>query len=333
MMRKRGTIRVLFATVFVVLLAALVAGGASAGDGDHHTNGDAAKQVPATQATAAPTPAAVVAGATVTTVASGLDNPRDLAFGPDGRLYVAEAGHGGPFCAPGGHEGGGDTCAGFTSRNSWIDQGTGMVNPVVDGIISLADSHGFRATGVDSVSRHARQVDLRDRHGIRSRRQEGFLRPVGAGRAKSRLGRLIRVDGAFFQFVADVGGFDFAWAALHGGLIAVRFPDANPYGVLALPNETWVVDAGANTLDRVRLDGSWTSSILPEPAVVGCGSDVRRPRPGWCALHWRAHRRWERPGCVDGLAVDCSFGLAGVGDGSYGGDRLRFRRRRPVLRR
>src|SRR5690242_9224177 len=35
------------------------------------------------------------AHSTVTTIASGLDNPRGLAFGPDGGLYVAEAGKGG----------------------------------------------------------------------------------------------------------------------------------------------------------------------------------------------------------------------------------------------
>ena len=31
----------------------------------------------------------------ITQVMSGLDNPRHLAFGPEGALYVAEAGHGG----------------------------------------------------------------------------------------------------------------------------------------------------------------------------------------------------------------------------------------------
>ena len=35
-----------------------------------------------------------------------------------------------------------------------------------------------------------------------------------------------------------------------------QFPDANPYGVLALPGRTYVADAGANTLDLVLADGS-----------------------------------------------------------------------------
>ena len=36
------------------------------------------------------------AGAATRIVMSGLDNPRGLAFGPQGALYVAEAGRGGP---------------------------------------------------------------------------------------------------------------------------------------------------------------------------------------------------------------------------------------------
>ena len=36
---------------------------------------------------------------TITPVASGLDNPRGLAFGPNGALYVAEAGVGEPTSA------------------------------------------------------------------------------------------------------------------------------------------------------------------------------------------------------------------------------------------
>jgi hypothetical protein len=45
--------------------------------------------------TASFTFAGSAAAATVTTVMSGLDNPRGLAFGPEGALYVVEAGRGG----------------------------------------------------------------------------------------------------------------------------------------------------------------------------------------------------------------------------------------------
>src|SRR5579863_8114065 len=41
-----------------------------------------------------------VLAATITPVATGLDNPRGLSFGPDGRLYVAEAGNAGTACNP-----------------------------------------------------------------------------------------------------------------------------------------------------------------------------------------------------------------------------------------
>jgi hypothetical protein len=268
-------------TLFVVLLAALVAGGASAGDGDHHKGGDAGQQAAETQS-AASTAGAVAA--TMTAVASGLDNPRDLAFGPDGRLYVAEAGHGGPYCAPGGPGGVGDTCAGFTSRISWINQATGTVTPVVDGLISLADSHGFGATGVDGVSVAPDGSIYGIITGSAAGVPEGFPAPAWAlAKAKSQLGRLIKVTGpGTFSSLADVGGFDFAWTSTRKQLVPDQFPDANPYGVLALPREAWVVDAGANTLDRVRPNGSIdVVAFFPNPpasdAVPTC---IERGRDG-----------------------------------------------------
>src|SRR5687768_3126063 len=52
------------------------------------------------------------AGGALKVVADGLDNPRGIGFGPDGALYVAEAGAGGPPpCVSGGPEGG-EACFG-----------------------------------------------------------------------------------------------------------------------------------------------------------------------------------------------------------------------------
>ena len=44
---------------------------------------------------AQPIPCPIPAPAPCRVVMTGLDNPRDLAFGPEGALYVAEAGRGG----------------------------------------------------------------------------------------------------------------------------------------------------------------------------------------------------------------------------------------------
>ena len=193
------------------------------------------------------------AAPTATPVATGLDNPRDLAFGPDGKLYVAEAGHGGPECVTGGESG--TTCIGFTSRISRIN-GDGTVTPVVDGLVSEADNTGSGATGVDGIAFKGDDV-----LGIITGSSDA-IPPTGfsadtVAKASKQLGRLITADpGDEWSSVADVGHFDFQWSADHADLVPGQFPDANPYGVAVGPTATWVVDAGANTLDRIDKHGN-----------------------------------------------------------------------------
>ena len=63
----------------------------------------------------------------VRTVARGLDNPRGLAFLPDGTLAVAEAGHAGPLClGPG-------VCVGLSGEVVAIDSRESRVEPA-DGL-------------------------------------------------------------------------------------------------------------------------------------------------------------------------------------------------------
>jgi hypothetical protein len=64
----------------------------------------------------------------------------------------------------------------------------------------------------------------------------------------------VRLDGTS-ETIANVGSYDYEWTSDHSDLWE-EFPDANPYGVLALPGHIYVADAGANTLNEVFADGS-----------------------------------------------------------------------------
>jgi sugar lactone lactonase YvrE len=203
-------------------------------------------------------PAAAKSGPKVTTVVSGRDNPRDLAFGPDGRLYVAEAGHGGSECVAGGEEG--TLCFGFTSGISRVNVHARRSRRVVSGLASNADPTGAFATGVDGISLRGNGRIF----GITALSRDAIPPGLSAGttaKLQQHPGRLITVTPAGkVKFLADVGHENFMWSAAHAHLVPGQFPDANPYGVLALPGATWVVDAGSNTIDRIGANG--------EPSVV-----------------------------------------------------------------
>jgi hypothetical protein len=74
----------------------------------------------------------------------------------------------------------------------------------------------------------------------------------------------------------DIGDQEYAWTAAHSALFE-DFPDANPYGVLlthggsAASGNTFVVDAGANTVSRVAAHGtiSVIAYIPNETPVAG----------------------------------------------------------------
>jgi hypothetical protein len=209
---------------------------------------------------------AAAAAPKVTTVVSGLDNPRDLAFSPNGRLYVAEAGHGGPECVNGGEEG--TICLGFTSAISRVRIASHRSTRIVSGLASGADRSGAFATGVDGIS-FARNGRL---YGIMTSSRDVIppgLTPPTAAKLQQQLGQLISLKpGGAVRYVADVGHENHTWSAAHAGLVPGQFPDANPYGVLALPRARWVVDAGANTINRIGSNGRVTiMGFIPNPAA------------------------------------------------------------------
>jgi hypothetical protein len=205
-----------------------------------------------------------------TTIAKGLDNPRDLAIGPDGKLYVAEAGHGGPECQT--HEGE-TACVGFTSGVSRIE--SGAAHKVLSGFFSISEGGGFGATGIDGIS-------FFDSHlfGIEAGSQDavppsGFA-PATLAKAREQAGRLGAADfSGHVKEVANVGHFDFEWSKEHKFLVPEQFPDANPYGVLAGSFGELVVDAGANTLDFVSPGGAiQVLAFFPSPKTTPPESDA-----------------------------------------------------------
>lgn len=191
-------------------------------------------------------PGPAAASGTVSVVASGLDSPRGVGFLGD-RLLVAEAGHGGTTCFPGGP--GGTACVGPSSQVSWVNTATGTHTPLVTGLYSLSlGAEGTLGASGLSVGDGRILVQI-----------GGTPQEDATALAQAQAGRLISVhrDGNW-NTVAQVGKFDFNYT--------LRFPeppgtgtqehDSNPYGVLATDEGAYVADAGSNTLDRISDEGS-----------------------------------------------------------------------------
>src|SRR4051794_7320158 len=98
----------------------------------------------------------VYSQATCTPVMSGLDSPRGLAFGPEGALYVTEAGRGAGVvaspatdlrCFPG--PAGGLTCYGPTGAVSRLWHGEQTRGAT--GLPSIAQPNGSRGTGATDI--------------------------------------------------------------------------------------------------------------------------------------------------------------------------------------
>ena len=171
----------------------------------------------------------------MTPIAKGLDNPRGLSFGPGGRLYVAEAGHGGGVCLPAKppEE---PFCVGFTGGISVIGgpgrHGSSGASRVLTGIVSFAEQSGIAATGLDGVSARGNgglfgviteSVPGLERLGFPLSSQELVL-------AKEQVGRLIQANpSGRYRALAPVGDVDFRWTEEHFKELGVEQPpDANP---------------------------------------------------------------------------------------------------------
>jgi hypothetical protein len=187
-------------------------------------------------------------------VASGLDNPRGLAFGHSGALYVAEAGRGGD--GPCIELAEGPQCAGTTGAITRISHGA--QRRVITGLPSLASPEdGSGASGPHDIALDG----------------WGAYVPVGLGgdpalreqlgRLGPRFGQLYRVSPFFgVRAVADLAAFEAAEDP------SGSEPNSNPNSVATFHSKRYVVDAGGNDLLRVGRNGKIrTLAVFPQRLV------------------------------------------------------------------
>lgn len=189
-----------------------------------------------------------------TVVMSNLDNPRGLAFGPEGALYVVEAGTTivdgpcatvvrGPNCYSG---------TGAVSR--WWK---GRQERVASGLPSAYNANAFDVIGPTDIAFHGRgnaYVTIGWGGDPAARSQLGTL---GAA-----FGHLIRLKpNGDWSVDADISGFEQANNP-DGG-----FVDSNPYGVFAEAGRLFVADAGGNDVLTVKANGevSLVAVFAPSP--------------------------------------------------------------------
>jgi hypothetical protein len=182
----------------------------------------------------------------VDVIASGLSNPRGIAFAPNGQLFVAEAGRGGNGgCVVLGD--GQTACYGETGALTRIDpRGVEAPLQVISGLPSLAAAPGFGAIGPHSVS----FVGTGNGQLVIGLGAQAQVRN-GLGAKSALLGHVLQVNVAgAWKLGADVAAFEAVNNPVPGGA------DSNPYGVVALPSRHVVADAGANALFEVAASGA-----------------------------------------------------------------------------
>jgi hypothetical protein len=200
-------------------------------------------------------------------LASGLDNPRGLSFGPAGALYVAEAGRGGTstLCVP--------TpeppfpvirCLGPRGAITRIT-GVGVHSRAVTNLPSVAAPPGNQAAGPNDVDFGFGSMWIT----IGIGGNPATRAPLEA--AGIRMGWLARASmNGDWSYQLDLAGYE-ATANPDGRLV-----DSNPFRLLIQPDRGVFVDAGGNSVNQVgtNLSISTLATFPRKPMPGGSGATM-----------------------------------------------------------
>ena len=198
---------------------------------------------------------------TTQTIMTGLYNPRGLAFGSDGGLYVAEAGVGGT--GPSIMDGTGATVSyGETGGVSRLLNGT--QSRILSDLPSLAGPGGGGAGGLTGITFAANGTA----YGVINFGGEASTRDsltTGGAAKAAQLGTVVQFNfGATpsATTVSDITAYALA-NNIQGPTRPGLPPETNPYGLTALQGGgVAVTDAGANFVATTNSSGSITGHLL-----------------------------------------------------------------------
>ncbi|NRQ34357.1 ScyD/ScyE family protein [Nonomuraea sp. NN258] len=208
----------------------------------------------------------------VTVVASKLDNPRGLAFGPDGALYVAESGSGGKIkCAtvpapPGGQAS--KTCLGLTGKISKLADGK------LSTVVKDLPSAGAQGMGTGP-------------HDVAFAADGSMLVPIGlGGDAKLRkglgpkgkaLGTLLKIKDGKAKIFGDLLAFE----AKHNPDKKDKGSAIDSYPFAVAPTSdggALVTDVGANDVLKVSASGKVSLTAVFRARMVEPPKALKLPK-------------------------------------------------------